>query len=246
METFSLFIPLLLAFSSGLHCLGMCGGIVGAMTFRVSSVPVAQRKRVWLLSLAANMGRLVSYAVAGALVTLFGHALFTTLSPGYGHLLLQGLAGIILVGNGLFLIGRFPHMHMIEQLGSHLWLLLEPFAKRFMTPQTLLQAFVFGLVWGWFPCSLVYGTLLWSSGSCSVLSGAVVMLLFGAGTLPVMLSAGWLVGYVVHLGGLSRVGHFTAWILLAIGILNLILLGWTAHNSRLHELSQTVNCLIPP
>ncbi|MBF0339631.1 MAG: sulfite exporter TauE/SafE family protein [Magnetococcales bacterium] len=246
MDNFSLLIPLLLAISSVLHCLGMCGGIVGAMSYHVSFGHDGQRRPTWPFLLAANLGRLISYALAGALVSISGQTLFSTLSPEYGHTLLQGVAGLILVGNGLFLIGRFPEMHRIEQWGAHLWRLLEPFARRFMTPRTPWQALLFGMVWGWFPCSLVYGALLWSSGSCSGPSGAAVMLLFGLGTLPVMLSAGWLAGALVRFGGLSRFGRVTALLLLAIGILNLFLLGWKVHNPHLHEINPIVNCLIPP
>ena len=243
MDTFSLLIPLLLALSSLLHCLGMCGGIVGAMTFHLST---NTKKKIWPFLLAANIGRLVSYSMAGGVVALFGQTLFATLSPGYGHTLLQGFSGLILVGNGLFLMGRFPEMRRIEGLGSRLWQGLEPWARRFMTPQTVWQAFLFGMVWGWFPCSLVYGTLLWSSASCSALSGAAVMFLFGAGTLPVMLSAGWLAGYLVRFDNLSRFGRVTAFLLLGIGLFNLILLGWTVHNPHMHDITHIVNCLISP
>ncbi|MEO5331658.1 MAG: sulfite exporter TauE/SafE family protein [Magnetococcus sp. YQC-5] len=243
MEKFSLLIPLLLALSSLLHCLGMCGGIVGAMTFHISS---ATDRATWPFLLAANIGRLISYSVAGGLVAIFGRTLFSTLSPSYGHTLLQGFAGLILVGNGLFLMGRFPEMHRIEGLGAHLWRGLEPLARRCMTPRTWLQAVLFGMVWGWFPCSLVYGALLWSSASCSALSGAVVMFLFGVGTLPVMVSAGWLAGYLVRFGGISRFGRMTAVLVLGIGIFNLILLGWKVHNPHWHEITNIVNCMIPP
>lgn len=245
-ETFSLLIPLLLALSSLLHCLGMCGGIVGAMTFHLATPTGEQGRKVWPFLLAANLGRLLSYSIAGGLVALFGRSLFITLSPGYGHNLLQGFAGLILVGNGLFLLGRFPRMHLIERVGTHLWRGLEPLARHFITPRNWWQAFLFGLVWGWFPCSLVYGALLWSSASCSALSGAVVMLLFGVGTLPVMLSAGWLGGYLVRFGGITWFGRITAMLVLSIGVFNLILLGWQVHNHDLHTISNIVNCLIPP
>ncbi|MBF0190771.1 MAG: sulfite exporter TauE/SafE family protein [Magnetococcales bacterium] len=246
MDHFSVLIPLLLALSSLLHCLGMCGGIVGAISFHLTSGMGPARRPIWPFLLAANLGRLVSYAIAGGLVASFGRTLFETLSPEYGHTLLQGFAALILVGNGLFLIGRFPEMHRIERLGHHLWQGLEPLARRFMTPRTLVQAFGFGMVWGWFPCSLVYGALLWSSGSCSALSGAAVMLLFGLGTLPVMVSAGWLGGAVARVGGLSRFGRVTALILLGIGIFNLFVLGVNVHNARLHAINPIVNCLMPP
>ncbi|MBF0294635.1 MAG: sulfite exporter TauE/SafE family protein [Magnetococcales bacterium] len=235
MENVSLLVPLLLAFSSVLHCLGMCGGIVGAMSWHLAS-----SGRPWGFLLAANAGRVASYALAGGLVVLFGQTLFTTLSPEYGHTLLRGFAGVILVGNGLFLLGRLPGLRHMEAVGSRLWAWLEPVARRFMTPGTMGQALLFGVVWGWFPCSLVYGALLWSSTACSALSGAAVMLLFGLGTLPVMVSAGWLTGY---LGRFRRIG---AWLLLGIGILNLIFLGWNVHNPHWHPTDNRVNCLIPP
>ncbi|MEO5378135.1 MAG: sulfite exporter TauE/SafE family protein [Magnetococcus sp. DMHC-6] len=245
MEKFSLLIPLLLALSSVLHCLSMCGGILGAMTFHLlaNTQPIQRKSGSFIL--AANMGRLVSYSVAGGVVAMFGRTLFSTLSPSTGHTLLQGFSGLILVGNGLFLIGRFPNMHQIEWLGSFLWRSLEPLARRFITPQTLFQAFLFGMVWGWFPCSLVYGALLWSSASCSALSGAMVMFLFGLGTLPVMLSAGWLAEYLVRSGGFSRFGKLTAWLLIGIGIFNLIVLFSKIHNPHLHHMTHIVNCLIP-
>ncbi|MBF0614327.1 MAG: sulfite exporter TauE/SafE family protein [Magnetococcales bacterium] len=246
MDQFSLLIPLLLALSSLLHCLGMCGGIVGAISLHLSSGMGITGRQIWPFLLAANLGRLVSYSVAGGLVASFGRTLFVTISPDYGHLLLQGFAGLILVGNGLFLLGRFPEMRHMERWGYHLWHALEPLARRFMTPRTVGQAFAFGVVWGWFPCSLVYGALLWSGASCSAWSGAAVMLLFGLGTLPVMLSAGWLTNALVRKGGLLGLGRIIAIILLGIGIFNLILLGWDVHNPHLHEVNHLVNCLIPP
>lgn len=242
-QKISLLVPLLLALSSLLHCFGMCGGIMGAMVFHVTA---SMQGRAWLFLLAANVGRLLSYGVAGALVATFGHAFFRALSPSYGHILLQGLAGLILVGNGLFLLGRFPELRSIEGLGAHLWRGLEPLARRFMTPQTVGQAFLFGIVWGWFPCSLVYGALLWSSASCSATLGALVMVLFGVGTLPVMLSAGWLTGYWIRFGGVSRFGRMTALLLLGIGIVNLTLLGWQAPELHKHDIINTYDCPIFP
>lgn len=213
------------------------------MSFHVTA---KTQRNVWFFLLAANAGRLVSYGVAGALVAVFGRTFFSTLSPSYGHVLLQGFAGLILVSNGLFLLGRFSDFRLIEGLGTHLWQELEPFAKRFMTPQTILQAFLFGTVWGWFPCSLVYGALLWSSASCSAAQGATVMLLFGVGTLPVMLSAGCLAGYWVRFGGLSRFGRVTALLLVCIGTINLFLLGWKVHEPHGHDIINTHECLVSP
>ncbi|RMG54862.1 MAG: hypothetical protein D6717_08910, partial [Gammaproteobacteria bacterium] len=62
-------LPLLSAFLVGLlggvHCVGMCGGIVGALS--LGARPGAGRPR-WGLLLDYNLGRIASYTVAGALM----------------------------------------------------------------------------------------------------------------------------------------------------------------------------------
>ena len=50
----------------GVHCFGMCGGIVGALS--LGSAPR------WTLHLAYNAGRIASYVAAGALAGAFGQA----------------------------------------------------------------------------------------------------------------------------------------------------------------------------
>lgn len=50
------------------------------------------------------------------------------------------------------------------------------------------KALILGMLWGWLPCGLVYSTLTWSIASGSALDGALIMLFFGLGTLPMMLS----------------------------------------------------------
>ena len=63
---------------------------------------------------------------------------------------------------------------------------------------TPARAALFGAVWGWIPCGLVYATLLSAMSAGGALTGALVMLAFGIGTLPAMLIAG------VGAGGLRR------------------------------------------
>jgi sulfite exporter TauE/SafE len=49
-----------------------------------------------------------------------------------------------------------------------------------------------GALWGWLPCGMVYSVLLTAMMAGSALSGAAVMLAFGLGTLPMLLSMGML------------------------------------------------------
>ncbi len=120
--------PLSIAFTLGLfstlHCLGMCGGIIGALTF---SLPPAVRSSRWRLASfvgAYNIGRIASYSLAGAVFGAFGRRLFHALSPAYGHFLLQGVAALMLAGIGMYLAGWFPRFPRLESLGAPLWRLL--------------------------------------------------------------------------------------------------------------------------
>ena len=60
---------LILGLLGGGHCLGMCGGLMGALTL---AIPKEQRSRRFRLLLAYNLGRILSYALAGLLLGLAG------------------------------------------------------------------------------------------------------------------------------------------------------------------------------
>ncbi len=185
---------------STLHCVGMCGGIVGALTY---SLPAEIRDSRWRLSpyiLAYNLGRISSYTLAGALVGGFSQTFFDRLFPDLGHLLLQGLAFIMMVSIGLYLAGWFPDFARIEHLGGPVWRRLEPLGKKLLPVKTRWQAYVFGLVWGWLPCGLVYSVLLWSASAGTAIDSALFMLAFGLGTLPTLLGAGIVSGWFMRLG----------------------------------------------
>ncbi|MBF0436421.1 MAG: sulfite exporter TauE/SafE family protein [Magnetococcales bacterium] len=214
---FQILVPFFLALSSSPHCLMMCGGIVGAASFHRHDTH-GKKRGEWSFLIAVNVGKMTSYTLAGAMVAAFGHSIFDQLSLKNGHLWLLGAAGLILIGNGMFLLGRFPAMRQIEGIGNHLWQLLEPLARRLILSSNLKHGFFLGMVWGWFPCTLVYGTLLWSSASCTIASGSLAMAIFGLGTFPAMMGAGWLTGLLHRCGGIFRFGHIMAWILTGFGI----------------------------
>ena len=66
---------LILGLLGGGHCLGMCGGLMGALTL---AIPAEQRGRRLQLLLAYNLGRILSYAAAGLLLGLAGWAIAST------------------------------------------------------------------------------------------------------------------------------------------------------------------------
>jgi sulfite exporter TauE/SafE len=203
---------------STLHCLGMCGGIIGALTF---SLPPEVRQHRWRLFpyiSAYNLGRITSYCAAGALFGWLGDSLFNFISPNAGHLLLQGIASLMMIGIGLYLAGWFPRFAMVEHLGKPLWQKLEPWGKKLIPVRSPVHAYLFGLVWGWLPCGLVYSALIISGTAGSAVYGALFMLSFGVGTLPSVMTAGILTGWMARLSRLSQIKSVVGLLLIILAV----------------------------
>ena len=181
-------VPLLIsAFILGLlgggHCLGMCGGLMGALTL---AIPQEQKNQRLRLLLAYNLGRILSYAAAGMLLGLVGVAL--TNSP--AAMLLRIVAAVLLICMGLYLAGWWSGLTRIEALGRGLWRHIQPMASRLLPVTSMPRALLLGSLWGWLPCGLVYSTLLWAASQGSAVDSALLMLTFGLGTWPVLLATG--------------------------------------------------------
>ena len=174
---------LILGLLGGGHCLGMCGGLMGALTL---AIPKEQRSRRFRLLLAYNLGRILSYATAGLLIGLAGWAVAN--SP--AALFMRVLAGLLLIAMGLYLAGWWSGLTRIEALGRGLWRFIQPVANRLLPVSSLPRALLLGALWGWLPCGLVYSTLLWSASQGNALDSALLMLAFGLGTWPVLLATG--------------------------------------------------------
>ncbi|MDZ5602319.1 sulfite exporter TauE/SafE family protein [Pseudomonas sp. RP23018S] len=167
----------------GGHCLGMCGGLMSALTF---AIPAEQRGRRLRLLVAYNVGRVLSYACAGLLLGLAGWALASSpLALG-----LRVLAGLLLICMGLYLAGWWSGLTRVEALGRGLWRHLQPLARRLLPVSSLPRALLLGALWGWLPCGLVYSTLLWAASQGNASHSAWLMLAFGLGTWPVLLATG--------------------------------------------------------
>ncbi len=171
----------------GVHCVGMCGGIVGALT-----VQTPCRRDAWTLHLAYSAGRISSYAVAGAIMGMIGGIglIFNQVLP--VQLLLYVLANLVLIGLGLYLAGLSNQFARLEGLGAWLWRRVQPYGAKVLPADTAAKAFALGTLWGWLPCGLVYSLLATALMSGGAGSGAAVMLAFGLGTLPNLLLAGML------------------------------------------------------
>ncbi len=168
----------LIGLLGGVHCIGMCGGIVSALTVQLPG----DRRTDWPLHLAYNIGRITSYGVAGAVMGSVGSLglLLNKLLP--VQMTLYVAANLMLLALGAYLIGATNALAFTEKIGQRLWMLLQPLTRRFLPVRHLTQAFPLGLLWGWLPCGMVYSVLTMALLSGSAQRGAATMLAFGLGT----------------------------------------------------------------
>jgi len=171
------------------HCIGMCGGIVGALTLGLDDPVRKSPRRLPAFLLAYNSGRILSYTLAGALSGLLGGQL-VKLGWGTDFPLGGVIAGLFMMALGFYLTGWWQILAVLEKAGTHLWKHIEPLGRRLLPVNSLLQAFALGTLWGWLPCGLVYSTLAWSLTTANAAHGALLMFAFGLGTLPMLLLMG--------------------------------------------------------
>lgn len=191
MTDFNLLSAFLIGFAGGVHCIGMCGGIVVALRMaspsRGSSLP---------FTLMYNTGRIISYTIAGALTGAVGTML--TRSVPHASMILSVLSGVMLILLAMYLGNWYKGLNALESMGQGIFKRIQPYSKRFIPFATPLHALPYGFIWGWLPCGLVYSTLTWSLASSSPLDGALIMLFFGLGTLPTLVAASYSVDYLVR------------------------------------------------
>jgi len=182
---FSVTAAFLVGLLGGGHCIGMCGGIVGAVTM---TLPGSKPKLPFVL--AYNLGRIGSYTLAGIIAGAVGASSFFLEHVLPVEKVLYALASLMLVLLGLYLAGIWRVLTRLEALGGRLWQHLQPYSKRLLPVRTLPQSLLLGVLWGWLPCGLVYSVLVAAVASGNPWQGGLLMLAFGLGTLPTLLAMG--------------------------------------------------------
>lgn len=204
MNALSLVPMFLVGLAGSVHCIGMCGGIVGALSISGGTAPARPVIAIAvarpasqttspsnvLRVLAYNGGRIASYMLAGALAgSLAGAGMLHLASlqvAGYW------LANLMLVALGLYLMDAWRGLARLEAAGNVVWRRVRPLLKPLMPMDTPFKALAVGGLWGWVPCGMVYSALLTAMMQGSALNGAAAMAAFGLGTLPTLLGMGLL------------------------------------------------------
>ena len=202
--------------AGGVHCAGMCGGIVHALC----AVPGGKRDLRYLIGY--NVGRVASYASAGALAGALGQAGLLTRAAPLLQPVMFALASLMLVMLGMYLAGAMPMMARIEAAGGWLWRGISPQTRRVLPVTSMTRALGLGLLWGWLPCGMVYAVLLSALAIGTWWQGALIMLAFGLGTLPNLIGIGMVSRQVKRLRPMGVPRLFTGIAIALFGIYGMV------------------------
>jgi len=184
--TFALLAGTGVAISLG-HCVGMCGPLVGA-------VSVSQRAdgagslTLFLRLLVYHLGRLSGYMFIGAVLGLLGSA---TLLTSDGKTIQGGLSilvGVFMLLLGIGLLGWLPTQRWLES--GRMQRLVAGRLQKLLSARSTPGRWALGLANGFLPCGPVYTVAMTSAATGSPGKGALAMLFFGLGTVPVLLALG--------------------------------------------------------
>jgi len=229
-------IPLdaLLFFTTGFtislgHCVGMCGPLVGA--YSLSQREEGRRTLSLLPALVVyHIGRLGAYGLIGLACGAVGSA---TRIVGQDRAFQGGLAitaGLLMGLLGAGLMGWLPTQRWVES--SRLGQAIVSRSARLLQTRHMGGRFLLGIANGFLPCGPVYAMALGTVAAARPALGAGAMLLYGLGTLPVLLILGLSAGRLAPTVQ-ARFNRIGAVLVLLIGI-QLVLrgmaaFGWIGH-----------------
>lgn len=217
----------------GAHCAAMCGGIATGLS--------VNSRGGWMQALQPNLGRIVGYTLAGAIIGGFGHGLLAYARwPALG-MALRAAVGLVMIVAALRLLDRRGRLKFLSPTGQRYWRWLRPLQQSLLPANTGPKRFALGMLWGWLPCGLSTTLLMAAWLQASVVQGGLTMAAFGLGTLPVMLPLTWAGTRVAQ--RLQR-GHWrTAAGILVLGSGLLTLAApWLAQMPVLHGVLAALGC----
>jgi hypothetical protein len=168
---------------SSAHCIGMCGAVVLAYSMQ----PAVVRTPSWLLHAAYNGGRILSYALLGAMVGFAGMMVAPIEHLGEGIAI---VGGAVMIVAGMSMLGLLPFGSTVSLGGNGMF--LRRLHGRLLANPTVASKMSLGALTPLLPCGVLYGMVAKAAVTGSMTEGAVTMALFGAGMAPGLLVLGGL------------------------------------------------------
>ena len=215
---------LIMGLTGSLHCVGMCSPLAMAVG--------NMNTRAFLNRVTYNAGRIVTYGLLGLGIAGVGLALPISKFQNLVSVLLGVI--LLLAGIGLLKVNIPIFSRAIGTLTSTIKKLFTKFLNR----KNFGSVFLLGTLNGILPCGLVWIALTYSLTLQSPLAGFSFMMLFGVGTLPVMLGFTSIITQLLKRFNFNF-QHITSAMLILSGIL-LIVRVFIIHLPHHHSLQQGV------
>jgi len=202
------YTALMIGLVGSLHCIGMCGPIA-------ISLPLGNKSwwRRTLGGVTYNTGRIMTYGILGALFGFLGKGIEMAGLQRWTSILI----GIILILSVVF-PALFKGKIKIEQfLFGYAGRIVGKFRKLFAIT-SLPSMLLIGMLNGMLPCGLVYVAVAGALNTTGILGGIGFMLVFGLGTLPVMLTIP-LLGNLIGTGFRRKYRYILSVMIVILGII---------------------------
>ncbi len=201
-------IALITGLVGSLHCIGMCGPI---------AIGLPLGKKSWgrriLGGITYNTGRIITYGILGALFGLLGQGIeMAGLQRGASVFI-----GVLMILSVIFPALFKGKINVEAFFFGYTGKMINKIRKLF-TINSFPSLFLIGLLNGLLPCGLVYVAIAGAINTNNVLFGIFYMIIFGLGTIPVMLAIP-LMGNLIGTGLRKRYNYLLNWFIVLLGIL---------------------------
>ena len=195
------------------HCIGMCGGIVVA--YSTSKIDTASSiPRQTISHLAYNFGRVTTYTIFGVIFGLLGKA-FTFSMATKGILFI--ITGLLMILTGLAIAGGIKFLNTSTwSLSKQSW--FKTLFLQLLQNKSISSFYFLGLLNGLIPCGPVYAFAIVAASTANPLYGAIVMFVFGLGTIPGLLFLGSLANFLQRGNLRSAIMKIGAFMIIVYGI----------------------------
>lgn len=198
---------LVLGLMGSFHCAGMCGPIAIALPLHGNSIP----QKIFGGALY-NLGRTLTYGIMGAIFGLLGQGVQMI---GFQQKVSVIMGAIMIIS--VFFPALFRNQYRMDKsLFSFVGKLKKSLAQLFSV-RSYSSLFFIGLLNGLLPCGLVYMAIAGAIGTGEVLLGSLYMIMFGLGTIPMLLSIS-LAGNILNAAARRKINRLIPVLVVVVGI----------------------------
>lgn len=199
---------LILGLMGSFHCAGMCGPIAIALPLHGNTVP----QKIFGGALY-NIGRTITYGIMGAIFGLLGQGISMI---GFQQKI-SVIMGAVMIISVLF-PALFKNQYRMDKSWFSLVGKLKKSIGQMFSIRSFSSLFFIGLLNGLLPCGLVYIAIAGAIGTGDIAQGTLYMILFGLGTIPMMLSIS-VAGNMMGLALRTRINKLIPVLVVVVGLL---------------------------